>query len=411
MFNIKKLFFATVVGFFLTVPGMAYADGIIDSLNLAPFVPLVLDALMMVATGTYEFFVESGVIMALIIGFLAMTVCWYVLKLFIPHEFLTMFNIKPGDKLGEVKPQEIAKKILQPGLRAVVALAILLPLKPEFMTKWLINPFLQLGSVYTTQVIESTNLIGTARADVSCPEDIIEQGWLNKESCKFLVQPIAEISATNNQIIRRGFTFLSQGLLGMMTLIPHGGEDILNVITGIVLILTFISSNLFMAMLIIQGIFDFGVQLMLYPFYVLTYVTKSSKKWFDIWPAFSGITQALQRLIITMIACAFILCINIAVVKALFKWNTSVFVMAAGGSASANIAALPVTDSFGFGEHSVTWLSAILTFFLLAKIFEMTQQQLQNYIGKDSDKLYKQASSDVKVWWGRANKAIGWLKK
>ena len=173
-----------------------------------------------------------------------------------------------------------------------------------------------------------------------------------------------------------------------------------------------------MAMLVIQGIFDFGVQLILYPFYVLTYVTKSSDKWFDVLPAFNGIIKALQKLIITMIACAFILCINLAVIKALFQWNTSVFVAAAGGSAYSNLPSPEVGNAIGFGSHSVTWMSAILTFYLMYKIYGMTQQQLQTYIGGGQDRLYKQVKSDATTMWESAKStakgfktAIGWFKR
>ena len=178
MYKINKLFLPVVAGLVLLIPSMASAGGLIDSLNLAPFIPTILDAMMQVATGTYSYFVETGIILALIVGFLAMTVCWYAIKLFAPPQFLTLFDIKPGDKLGEVKPQEIAKKILQPGLRAVIALLVLLNLKPMFMTQWLINPFLQLGSIYTTQVLEPINITNKGQPNVVCPKSIIEQLWL-----------------------------------------------------------------------------------------------------------------------------------------------------------------------------------------------------------------------------------------
>ena len=172
-----------------------------------------------------------------------------------------------------------------------------------------------------------------------------------------------------------------------------------------------------MALLIIQGIFDFGIQLILYPFHVFTYVVKPNDKWLDLWPAFGGIVDALKKLIIAMIACAFMLCIDMAIVKALFQWNKSVFVVAAGGSAYSN---LPQTanTAMGFGEHSVTWLSAILTFYLFFKLYDMTQKQLKAYTGDSMDGLYKYVKSDAKTLWGGARSfansfktAMGWGKK
>ena len=156
--------------------------------------------------------------------------------------------------------------------------------------------------------------------------------------------------------------------------------------------------------------------MILYPFYVLTYVAKPSDKWFDIWPAFGGITKALQDLIITMIACAFILCINLAIIKSLFDWNSSVFVVAAGGSTASNIPTV-ANNSIGFGGHSLTWMSALLTFYLMFRIFEITQKQLKKY-APGMDGLYNQVRGDAKTvwkgakdWGGKVGKAIGWIKK
>ena len=181
---------------------------------------------------------------------------------------------------------------------------------------------------------------------------------------------------------------------------------------------TFVSCNLFMAMLIIQGIFSFGIQLILYPFNVLTYVFKANDKWFDLMPAFGGLVKALQQLIITMIACAFIFCINVVAIRSLLSWRTSVFVAAAGGSASGNVASIADSSMASFGAHSVTWLSAILTFFLMFKIFDMTRNQLMAYVGKDSDALYNKtignitaAQTRMKTVKDNVKKVREWFKK
>ncbi|MBR2412432.1 MAG: hypothetical protein IKB10_02085 [Alphaproteobacteria bacterium] len=420
MNTFKKLLSALCFVAVFCAPGAAYADNIVDALNLAPFVPMILDALMMVATGGYEFFVGNGIIYGLIVLFLVITITIGLLKMFAPKEVLSFLNISGGGEIAEGKatPMDIATKVLKPGFRAFIAVVFLLQMSPVFLTKWLVNPFLHLGSVYTHQITQTINETGTGAPKIECPTDITEKAWLNPESCEFLVQPVSDLSHANNQIITRGFKFLTDGLRGLLTMIPHGGEDFMNVLTGILLIITFVGSNLFMAMLVIQGIFNFGIQLILYPFYVLTYVTKSSDKWFDVWPAFSGITKALQQLIITMIACAFILCINLAVIKALFHWNSSVFVSATGGSAYSNLPTPEAVNAIGFGNHSVTWMSAILTFYLMYKIYQMTQKQLETYIGGGMDKLYKQVGGDVSTMWkgikkttGAFNDAVGWFKK
>ena len=387
-------------------PISAHAN-IIDALNLSPFVPMVLDALMMVATGTYEFFVGTsahpGIIQVLIWLFLGFTLTLSLAKMYIPKKWLGFIGLSGGGELegGKINGFKVVENVAKPGMRAVIASVVLLQLKPIYMTEWLVNPFLQLGAIYTHEITAQINQDGMSAPDVKCPDDIIEKAWISKESCEFLVQPVSDLSHANNQIIKRGFDFLTSGLRGLMTLIPHGGEDFLNLITGVLLIFTFVGSNIFMALLIIQGIFNFGMQLILYPFYVLTYVFKSSDKWVDIWPAFAGITKALQQLVVTMIACSFMLCVNLAIIKALFQWNTSVFVVAAGGSAHSNVP-VATNSAMGFGEHSILWLSAILTFYLMFRIFDKTQEQLKKYVGSGMDALYNSVKSDSKRMFEKA---------
>ncbi len=403
------------------MPDVAHAGNLVDSFNLAPMVPMVLDALMMVATGGYEFFVGNGdgIIYILIWTFLAFTITLELVKMYLPSDMLKYFGMSGGGEIAKgIAPADIVKKVAKPGFRAVLAVLLLLQLKPVYLTQWLVNPFLQLGAVYTHKITETINSAGGNAQKISCPPDILEKAWISKDSCEFLVQPVADLSRANNTMIKRGFDIFMQGLRGMLTPIPHGGEDFMNLVTGLILIWTFVASNLFMALLVIQGIFNFGMQLILYPFYVLTYVTKSSDKWFDIWPAFSGITKALQQLIVTMISCAFILCINLAIIRALFQTHKSVFVTAAGGSAASNVPSAISGASMGFGTHSITWLSAILTFFLMFKIFDMTRKQLDMYVGSGMTGLYDKVKSDAGTLWSGAKKtgaafgkAIKWIKK
>jgi hypothetical protein len=420
MYIIKKLLLVLVACVVFATPSVAHAN-LIDAFNLAPFVPIVLDSLMMVATGVYEYFVGNGdgVIYIMIWIVLAMTLVIGLTKMYIPKDWLGFLGIGGGGEMwdGKITGSQIVQNIMRPGFRAVLAALFLLQIKPVFMTQWLINPFLKLGAVYTHEITRTINAAGIAAPDVECPPDIVAKAWIDEDSCKFMTQPVSDLAYANNSIIKRGFNFITTGLRGLLSLIPHGGEDFLNLVTGLLLVFTFAASNLFMSLLVIQGIFNFGMQLVLYPFYVLTYVIKPSDKWFDVWPVFGGITKALQQLIVTMIACAFILCINLAVVKALFQWQTSVFVVAAGGSASSNVP-LPGAGTSGFGEHSIMWLSSILTFYLMFKIFDMTQKQLKKYVGSGMDGLHTQVVSDGKILWGRAKDigskvgtAIGWIKK
>lgn len=413
-----------IAAFCAGVPVPAFAQyEIVDALNLAPLVPIVLDALMAVATGGYEFFVGNGngIIYVLIWGFVAVSISLYLIKLYLPKLWVGFFGFSGGGDFssGNVTAEKITTNVLHSGFRAIFAAVVLLQIRPVYVTEWLVNPFLQFGALYTHSITETINETGIAAPAVECPPDIVAHGWISKSSCEFLVQPVSDISHANNQIIKRGFEFIVRGLRGLLTLVPHGGEDFMNVISGILLVVAFVGSNLFMALLIIQAIFNFGMALVLYPFQVLTWVAKpkDANKWFDVWPAFSGITKALQRLIITMIACAFILCVNLAIVKSLFNWSSSIFVVAAGGTVASNMPQMANTG-IGFGGHSMLWISSILTFYLMLRIFEMTRDQLNTYVGSGMDKLYKQVSSDASGTWknvkslgNKVGTAIGWIKK
>lgn len=422
MYLIKRLFLYAVAVILLMSPMGAYAAdyAIVDALNVAPLIPTILDALMAVATGGYDFFVGkgNGIVYILIWGFLAISISLYLLKMYFPKVWVSFFGFSDGGEMFDkgVSGFTIAENLLRPSIRAIIAVTVLLQIKPVYLTEWLINPFLQFGALYTESITETLNNAGIA-PDIECPPSVVQQGWISPESCEFLVQPVSDLSYANNQVIKRGFDFIKSGLRGMITLIPHGGENFMNLITGILLVSTFVSSNLFMALLIIQAIFNFGMSLVLYPFQVLAYVVKPSDKWFDIWPAFSGITKSLQKIIVTMIACAFILCVNIAIIRSLFQWNSSVFVTAASGSASSNVPTM-ASSALGFGEHSILWLSSVLTLYLMFRIFDMTRERLNDYIGKGMDGLYNQVRGDVKTLTKDAKKygsslakAIGWIKK
>ena len=308
---------------------------------------------------------------------------------------------------GKVKGFETVETVIKSAVRAIVAATLLLQVRPIYVTQWLVNPFLEFGAIYTSAISDNAIISGVAKQNIECPESILSGDWISKKSCNFLIQPISDLSAVNNAVVKRGFEFVSRGIRGLATIFSHGGQNIMDMITGVLLIFTFVGCNLFMALLIIQGIFDFGVALILYPFSVLAWVAKKSDKWFDIWPAFDEIIKALQKLVITMIACAFIMIINVAVVHALFGLNNSAFSVAAGGSATSN---LVTTNAIGFGGHSLLWLSSILTFFLMQAIFDMTKKQLDVY-APGMTGLYNQTKGDFKATTAKAKSTYESIKK
>ena len=418
MFNIKHKIFRflcckknvlLIFAVFFLVSFPAKAD-ILDSYNLAPFIPIVLETMMNIATSLYDFFIDNGhgIIYVLVYTFLAFYIGLYLVKMHLPKDWLSFLGFSGGGEMwdGSATGWTIADNVLKPCMRAIIAIVLLLQIKPVYVTEWLVDPFLEFGSYYTENVLKTINSSVDAYDAPSCPASITESEWISERSCDFLIKPVYVISQENNKIIKYGFNFLKQGLSGLMVLIPHGGEDIMNIITGILLITAFVSSNVFMALLIIQAIFDFCLSLIMYPFNVLAWVAKKSDKWIDFLPAFSQIIDSLKKLVITMIACAFILCINIYIVRALFNWSSSIFVAAAGGMASSNI----TNTAMNFGIHSVLWLSSLLTFFLMHNIFKITRERLDMYTSGTKHDLYNKVTKDAKTMWGKAKSTPGTVK-
>lgn len=402
---------------FVCLPNLAYAGDFIDGLNLAPFVPMILDAFLTVATGTYEYFVGNGtgIIYLAIWGFLAVSISLYLIKIYLPKFWLSFFGFSGGGEMwdGKTSGLEITQNTLKPVIRAMLAALIFLQIKPVIITEWLINPFLKLGSVYTETIVNSININNSSHYDIECPPRIIEKGWISKENCNFLVKPISTLSEANNNVVKKGFVFIKTGLRGLISLIPHGGNNIMNIITGILLIFTFVSCNVFMALLIIQALFNFGMALILYPFNVVVWVAKPEKNddWVDIWSVFSKIITSLKQILITMFACGFIMCVNVAIIRALFRWNSATFIVGSGGGVSVSNVPSVASNAIGFGEHSILWLSSLLTLFLMINIFNLTKEKIVQYAGKDSDSLYKTVISDTKAAYGITKNLYGSFKK
>jgi hypothetical protein len=333
--------------------------------------------------------------------------------MYFPKRWIEFLGLSGGGEFwdGKIKGFDIAQTTLKNAMRAVIAATFLLQVKPTYVTEWLVNPFLEFGAIYTDAILESQNIEGFERSNATCQKGALSGDWLSVRSCNFLIRPVADLSTVNNKVIKRGFEFLSRGLHGLISPLPHGGQNIMDLITGVLLIFSFVGCNFFMALLIIQGIFNFGMSLILYPFSVLVWVAKPNDKWFDILPAFDSIIKALRALIITMIACALILIINIAVVHALFQWDASVLSAGAGGSASSNLTgAMMSTNAVSFGGHSLLWLSALLTFWLMNAIFNKTREQLEKY-APGMTGLYNQTKSDFKASVNKAKSIYDSAKK
>ena len=361
-------------------------DGWLEILSIAWVVPLVLESMMAVATAIYDFFVAGGIIYMLIWGWLAFSIGLYLIKMYFPKQWVEMFALHGGGQMYDPKTDgwSVSKDVAKPMLRALFAIIILLQVKPNYITHYVVDPFLEFGAVYVSAVTK-TILPNQQPAKTECPKDLGE--YLSKDGCLFLVNPIHEVSAVNARIIKQGLGFVARGFAGPF---PAG---IMNIITGLFLIFAFFSCNFFMTLLIVQGIFKFGMALIKYPFSVLVYVVKTPEKnddhlWVNPWPAFADVVKSLQKLIVAMIAVAFILLINVSVAFAMFNFS--------------------VDRVDGFGGHSVAWMTAILTFLIMYQVFDMTRKQLNDYVDdKDMTGFYDKVATETK---GLANDVVSWGK-
>ena len=347
---------------------------------------------MSVAMGIYDYFVGSGdgIIYIFIYGFLVFTTGLYLVKIYFPSEWLALFGFSGGGELWNPKTEiwnaepgkdSIISNVFRPFLRAAFAGIILLQIKPGYITHFVIDPFLEFGNVYVesmTQTIVPTD----KRAVVDCPASLNE--YLSKNSCNFLMRPIAEVSAVNVAMIKEGLKFIQLSFK----------FDFLSKLTGLAIIITFFGANLFMSLLLVRGIFDFGMALVLYPFKVLVYVIKKpddNSLWVDPWPPFEDIIKSLQKLIVSMIAVAFIMMINIAVSESMFKFS---------------IFRAWTPD---FGAHAMTFLTSVIMFLVMGKIYNMVNERLEKYVDNgEMTGFYGAVAEKTKHF---AGKAVGLGKK
>ena len=96
----------------------------------------------------------------------------------------------------------LTENIAKPAIRVLIAVTIFLPIRPDVMTKYLINPFLSFGSIYTTEILKIASDVNFDNArNISCPANLMAQGWLDAESCEYLIQPVHVLSHANNTVI------------------------------------------------------------------------------------------------------------------------------------------------------------------------------------------------------------------
>jgi hypothetical protein len=95
----------------------------------------------------YEYFVGNGngIIYIFVWSFLGISIALYLLKLYIPKSWASIFGMSGVD--NNFSGTKIFENVLKPGLRAVIAALALLQLKPVYLTQWLINPFLEFGAI------------------------------------------------------------------------------------------------------------------------------------------------------------------------------------------------------------------------------------------------------------------------
>ena len=128
---LKKILFTLTICAAFVMPSGAYADSIIDYLDLSPFIPIVLDAMTTVATGIYEFFVSGNKIIYLLIWtFLGLSIGLYLGKMYLPKKWLEFFGFSGGGELidGKITGTKMFEDILRSGTRAIIASLVLLQL-------------------------------------------------------------------------------------------------------------------------------------------------------------------------------------------------------------------------------------------------------------------------------------------
>lgn len=332
----------------------------------------MLDASAAVASAVYSAFVDGGILTALIWGILAVSIGLYLIKLYFPAAWLDFFGFSGGGQMvAGIGGFQIAEDVLKRIVRAIVAVSVLLQITPKQITEFAIEPFLQFGSVYVDSVV-SVVLPGAAAPKSKCPAAMTD--FVSKNSCEFLTKTIDQVSEANNRVISKGIAFVLNGAAKVVNVFTIG-DGLLSLITGLLLIFAFFTNNLFMTLMIVRGIFKFGMALILYPFRVLIFVAKDSDAWCDPFPVFKEIIDALKKLVVSMIAVAFVLMINLSVAGALTGLDP---------------------NSSGFGAMSATWLSALLTFWIMQRVFNETQAKLESWVGdKDMTGFYGQVKGDA----------------
>jgi hypothetical protein len=382
----------------------------VDIFSLSWVVPLGLDSMMSVAFSVYDYFVGGGggIIYVLIWGFLGFSIGLYLVKMYFPAKWLELFGFSGGGEMYKdphgygLGDGSIAKNVLKRMMRAMFAIVVLLQVKPQYIMNFIVNPFLEFGSVYVNSITKIVLPADAPRSKAKCPPDLDE--YLTKDSCDFLVSPIDEVSAVNGEMISCGLGFLLEDY----SFIDRGNaikcgfvmafsrmDRIMNIITGLLLIATFFSLNIFMALLIVQGIFNLGLSLIFYPFRVLLYVVKDDdRQWFNPWDAVSELVKSLQKLVVAMIAVAFMLLVNVSVVGSLFNSG--------------------VVRPGGFGGRAIGCIFCILVFWIFQRVFAKTEEKLSEYVGDaEMTEFYaktatgvKSAAKNVAGWGGKAWKIL-----
>ena len=353
-------------------------DGWVETFSIAWMVPLVLDALMLVARAIYEYFVDSGVFYAFITLFLLIDVSLYLMKMYFPKSWVEFLGMSGGGELyANPNAWGMGESILKRMVRALLASVVLIQIRPHHVTNYLIEPFMQFGAIYTESI--TTVIMPSSRAVPSgCYMNL--DGYMSSAACEFIMKPMNEIARVNTAIISSGLGLTLRGIGGFAwrsaAIVVTGGigafflgegwaASLLNIITGIVLISTFFSFSLFAAFMIIRGVFKLGISLILFPFRVMTFVMNDSDKWIDPWPPFKEIVKDVRNLVVAMIAVSFVLIINITVAAALLNFEFD-------------------GEAVSFGAHSATWISAIMSFYVMFEVFKRTQKLVEDYV-KDGD--------------------------
>ncbi|MDR0319559.1 MAG: hypothetical protein LBH81_02355 [Rickettsiales bacterium] len=365
--------------------------------SLDKFVPFMIDVMTRVSAGLYDFFVP--LVSAFIWTLVGFNIMLFVIKQYVPQDWLDFLNIKNGGGYYDGKKTAelawgIPKKLAQMMMRAALATTILLAVRPTFLTETIINPFLKLGSIYTESILNSPPGEGSPKAGVGM--ECNTHSFFSPEICNQMANPISGIIYKNNQVVTLGLdmmgvpSFITGG--NPMSKKPDMGLWLFNFFVGAVLAITFFLSGLYIASVILQGILNFCFAIMLFPFRTFKWVMQQTDAWANPTEALKGIIDSLRGLVVAMVIGGIMTLINLSLIAALFGQS----------GISANLSS--------WSDKFMIALSSILALLVMTRLLEIAKEKMAKF-GAPDETFYKNLTANAQTLGKTAVKLGGNIGK